>query len=119
LSIVWSLLIENRYYNGTTTIEFAPFGGLSSDDTDDESWQSCPKLRGTTVIAEYTSILAVIERGEYNLGSNPINAYLTTWDPNFNFSSLPATETMAAMPINWALLSAKSVIFQLTRSAQY
>ena len=100
----------NRYYNGTTTLEFIPFGGLSSDDTDDEVWQSCPKLRGTTVSINYETRLAVTESGKYNLGNNPINTYLTTWDPNFNFSSLPATETMADMPINWAFLSSKSVL---------
>ncbi|KAJ5667732.1 uncharacterized protein N7477_006302 [Penicillium maclennaniae] len=81
------------------------FGGLASDDTDDEVWQSCPRLRGLTVIIDYETRLAITEAGEYNLGNNPINTYLTTWDPNFNFSSLPATETMASMPLKWGLLS--------------
>jgi len=68
---------------------------------------SCPKLRGKTITADYNTLLAITEPGEYNRGNNPINAYLTIWDPKFNFSSLPATETMADMPINYALLSAK------------
>lgn len=109
----------NRYYNGTTTVEFTPWGGLSSDDnaSDDEDWKSCPKLRGTTVSINYETRLAVTGSGEYNLGNNPINTYLTTWDPNFNFSSLPATETMAVMPTNWDLLSSKSVTTSSWRCA--
>ncbi|KAJ5119340.1 hypothetical protein N7448_010009 [Penicillium atrosanguineum] len=99
------------YYNGTTTLEFIPFGGLSSDDTDDEVWQSCPKLRGTTIDTVYETRLAITESDEYNLGNNPINTYLTTWEPNFNFSSLPATETMADMPLKWGLLSSNPMYY--------
>jgi hypothetical protein len=94
-----------RYYNGSTTIKIEPFGGIAAQEegTSDTTW--CPNLKGKTYDTKFDTILGLTERSKYNVGSNPLSAFLTLWDVGYNFSSLNATEQITDMPWDWALFS--------------
>jgi hypothetical protein len=98
-------LTSPRYYNGSTTIEIQPFSGIAAQEqgTSDATW--CPNLKGKTFDIKHGTILALTERSKYNLGNNPLSAFLTLWDLGFNFSSLNASEQIKDMPWDWALFS--------------
>lgn len=110
---------EVRYFNGTTTVQLTPFTGLSANDHDNFNISGCPKLQEKTFSADFDTILAVTERGEYNLGKNPVNAYLTFWPSNINFTALLPNDEISDMPKIWALFSSeyvgvKTLMTQLT-----
>lgn len=64
-------------------------------------------MREKTFSADFNTILAVTERGEYNLGNNPVNAYLTFWPSNINVTALPLDEQISDMPAAWGLFSSE------------
>ena len=100
------LLTSRRYYNGSTTIEIKPFDGISSQEAgglDVSTW--CPNLKGKTIDTKYDTILALTERSKYNAGNNPLNAFMTLWDVDYNYNSLNKSEQILQMPWDWALLS--------------
>ncbi|GLA81428.1 hypothetical protein AtubIFM56815_005079 [Aspergillus tubingensis] len=72
------------YYNGTTDVEILPYAGLASTYS-----SLCPNLANTTVTKQYDTVLALTEPSTYNVGYDPVNAFLTLWPNNFNFSTLP------------------------------
>lgn len=74
---------RSRYFNATAQIELIPVVGWKTLND-----SLCPSLRGKTFTASFPSVLAITERGPYNVGTNPVNMYLTFWDPGFNFSTL-------------------------------
>ncbi|KAJ5378126.1 uncharacterized protein N7496_005535 [Penicillium cataractarum] len=94
------------YYNGSTTIQIEPFGGVAAKEegTLDTTW--CPNLKGNTYNTKFDTILGLTERAKYNAGSNPLNVVLTLWDPGFNFSVLNASKEITDLPWDWALFSA-------------
>lgn len=71
----------NRYYNATTQIEFTPLFGNTANQS------VCANVQNKNFTAEFTSFLAITERGPYNNGSNPVNTLLTLWQPGANLSS--------------------------------
>ncbi|KAJ5157814.1 uncharacterized protein N7482_008914 [Penicillium canariense] len=71
------------YFNATAQIEIIPVVGWKNLND-----SLCPSLRGKTFTTSFPSVLAITERGPYNVGTNPVNMYLTFWDPGFNFSTL-------------------------------
>lgn len=99
--------MKSRYFNGTTTVELTPFTGLSADDHDNLNSSRCPNLQKKTVTADFSTILAITERGEYNLGNNPVNVYLTFWPSNTNFTALSLYDFISDMPATWALFSSE------------
>ncbi|XRM43047.1 hypothetical protein ABZX51_006251 [Aspergillus tubingensis] len=72
------------YYNGTTDVEILPYAGLASTYS-----SLCPNIANTTVTKQYDTVLALTEPSTYNVGYDPVNAFLTLWPNNFNFSILP------------------------------
>ncbi|KAJ5797636.1 uncharacterized protein N7503_006932 [Penicillium pulvis] len=72
------------YYNGTTYLEFNPYAGLASSET-----EYCPILRNKTITRNYTTVLCLTEPASYNAPDDPVNAFLTLWPHNFDFSSIP------------------------------
>ncbi|KAJ5433536.1 uncharacterized protein N7458_012692 [Penicillium daleae] len=93
------------YYNGSTTIEIEPFGGIAAQEegTNDATW--CPNLKDKTYSTKFDTILGLTERSKYNAGNNPLNAFLTLWDVGYNFSSLNASQGITDLPWDWALFS--------------
>ncbi|KAJ5538555.1 hypothetical protein N7494_008034 [Penicillium frequentans] len=73
------------YYNGTTYLEFAPYAGLASSET-----EFCPMLRNKTITKNYTTVLGLTEPASYNAPDDPVNAFLTFWPHDFDFSSIPS-----------------------------
>lgn len=100
---------EVRYFHGTSWVELTPFTGLLANDHFGLNISGCPRLQGETFSTEFDTILAVTERGKYNLGDNPVNAYLTFWPSNTNFTSLSPNGGIADMPTTWSLFSSEWV----------
>lgn len=98
---------ENRYFNGTTRVELTPFSGLSAKDHDGINIAGCPKLQGKKFTADWDTLLAITEPGEYNLGNNPVNAYLTFWPSTINFTALSPNDAISDMPTTWGLFSSE------------
>lgn len=65
-------------------MEILPYAGLASTYS-----SLCPNLANTTVTKQYDTVLALTEPSTYNVGYDPVNAFLTLWPNNFNFSTLP------------------------------
>lgn len=76
---------KNRYYNATTQIEITPLLGATANQS------ACANVQNKKFTSEFTSFLAITERGPYNIGSNPVNTLLTLWQPDANLSSLSQT----------------------------
>ncbi|KAJ5831954.1 hypothetical protein N7474_000265, partial [Penicillium riverlandense] len=89
-------------------IEFTPEIGSTTNTS------VCQNLQGQTFTAEFQSILAITERGPYNVGSNPVNALLTLWNSSTNLSSLSSSTTTflwTSPSLRWYLESAPWVIY--------
>jgi len=74
------------YYNATARIEIVPdnftaFVGAADNPT-------CKRIAGRTFTQEYKAVLGINERGSYNLGDNPVNMYLTLWQPGQNMTEV-------------------------------
>ncbi|PYI08305.1 hypothetical protein BO78DRAFT_339471 [Aspergillus sclerotiicarbonarius CBS 121057] len=91
------------YYNGTTDVEFVPDLGLAANDS-----LLCPTLPNGTLTRHYDTVLALTEPSIYNSGFDPVNAFLTLWPPDFNFSTLPLSEQVQDFPsLEFALFSSQ------------
>lgn len=89
-----------RYYNATTKIEFTPEIGSTTNNS------VCENLQGQTFTAEHESLLAITERGSYNLGSNPVNTLLTLWNSDANLTSLSSGSPWTSSSLEWYIESA-------------
>ena len=101
------LILPRRYYNGTTRVEFTPYGGDAANET------GCSNIRDKKFTFDFDSILAITERDEYNLGNNPVNTFLILWPLNGRLY-LDSKLTDVADD-QWSLLSSMLVSFSLPK----
>ncbi|KAJ5743837.1 hypothetical protein N7533_008707 [Penicillium manginii] len=88
-----------------SAIEFTPEIGSTANNS------VCKNLRGQTFTAEYKSLLAITERGPYNLGSNPVNTLLTLWNSDANLTSLSSGSPWTSSSLEWYIESAPWVYY--------
>ncbi|KAJ5988276.1 hypothetical protein N7481_003486 [Penicillium waksmanii] len=88
------------YYNSTTKIEFTPEIGSTTNKS------VCKSHQGQTFTAEYESLLAITERGSYNLGSNSVNTLLALWNSDANLTLLSSGSPWASSSLEWYIESA-------------
>ncbi|KAJ5986040.1 hypothetical protein N7451_010405 [Penicillium sp. IBT 35674x] len=105
----------DRYYNATTKIEFTPEIGSTTNTS------VCSNLQGQRFTTEFQSVLAITERGPYNIGSNPVNALLTLWNSGTDYSSvlnISDTSPWSSSALRWYLESAPWVIYAKNSTTQ-
>ncbi|KAJ5594713.1 uncharacterized protein N7459_000921 [Penicillium hispanicum] len=57
-------------------VEYTPYGGDAANET------GCSNIRNQKFTFTFDTILAITERDQYNLGNNPVNAFLVVWPEN-------------------------------------
>ncbi|KAJ6002357.1 hypothetical protein N7451_004904 [Penicillium sp. IBT 35674x] len=85
------------YYNATTTVEIMPEVGYN------HSILACSPLQNYTEVIKWPSVVGIMDRGEYNNGSDPANIFWVLAPPGYNFSSWATWDLYA--PVWWAIRS--------------
>ncbi|KAH8703523.1 hypothetical protein BGW36DRAFT_423084 [Talaromyces proteolyticus] len=90
------------YYNATAQVDFIPYGGVAASIT-----SQCPAaFSNQTGTRNYTARLGLTEPSLYNSANDPVNAFLTLWPLDFNFSTLLSGQIIIFMPgLEYALFS--------------
>jgi hypothetical protein len=107
------LQIDNeRYYNGTTTITFNPYAGLSQNQVINRSIIYCNNLAGSHSLGKLDTTLAITESGERvgSLARNPIDFYLNIWSLASDEAGLSNIALMPGVPSRrWLVKSSRYV----------
>ncbi|KAJ6114796.1 hypothetical protein N7486_000574 [Penicillium sp. IBT 16267x] len=88
------------YYNATTTVEMIPEIGYNYTQL------PCSPLQNYTEVIKWPSVVGIMDRGEYNNGSDSVNVFLVLAPPGYNFSSWAQWDLHS--PVWWAIESSPS-----------